>query len=436
MFNLQCSLHSIPFQTPEVDCTVPQEKGAYADKSEKSEHCAVPSARQMPPDEGGPFSMGPPQRGKILIIRRTDQDLSMNDVSPFIIGKHLSDHVGELTSLRLQKDGCYHIECKNEKQVSSLLNLKRLENGLNIEISEHPTRNYSKNIISSFELKGLNDEEILTELKKTYPMIEKVKRFNKKVDGKVTPTNTFLLTYNTPNPLTEIKIAFNLIKTRTYYPSPFRCFNCLAFGHATEKCKREKKCARCSENHHEGVCVSEIKCAVCKNAHHTLDRECPAKIKETKIIKLKVDKNIAFKEAKTLVEKESKSGYADACKKSLSLEDKKQKEDQKKYEKTIDDLTEKIKQLEAMVEELQKDLEKALKAKKLETDERKKAEREYDSLVKKCNKLEDRIKTFSLMGKFPKEKTLSPKRKTKKMQPLINEKTPINSDEGTDMDDE
>lgn len=61
-----------------------------------------------------------------------------------------------------------------------------------------------------------------------------------------------------------------------------------------------------------------------KTPHHTLDREYPAKIKETKIIKLKVDKNITFEDTKILVEKKiSNSGYADACQKSLPPDDKK-----------------------------------------------------------------------------------------------------------------
>lgn len=69
---------------------------------------------------------------------------------------------------------------------------------------------------------------------------------------------------------------------------------------------------------------------MCKNAHHTLDRNCPAKQKEVQIIKLKVDKNISFKDAKLIVEKESKTDYADACKNNKALEN----NNDKNYEET------------------------------------------------------------------------------------------------------
>lgn len=403
----------------------------------------------MPPDGGGPFCTGPPQRGKTLIVKRTDLDpennteLNLNGVSPFIIGKHLKDHVGELRNLKLQRDGSYHIECSTDKQVATLLKLKVLEKDLNVEITEHPTKNFSKNIFTSFELKGLNDDDILSELKKSYRSIEKIKRFMKKVDGNEIPTNTFLVTYNVPNPQAEIKIAFNLIKTRPFYPSPFRCFKCLEFGHPTDNCKKEKKCAKCGNNQHDGNCASELKCVVCKNAHHTLDRNCPAKLKEIQIIKLKIDKNITFKDAKLIIEKENKQDYANAlkntCKTNKNLEssnDKNYEETKKKQDELIQKLNEKIKNLEATVNKLQQELEKATNLINLEKKERKRATKAFDDMVNKAETLEAKLRiatgTSAIMSKKRKEKVESPPRKNKRMIPLIQERTPKSSDDDDD----
>lgn len=306
----------------------------------------------MAPD-GGTSPWGPPTRGKILIIERNDQidqqKMNMNDISPFIIGKHLKDHAGELKSMKLQRDGTYHVECKTDKQATSLLNLRHLQDGLNVIITEHPTKNKSRNIFSSYELKGLSDEGILDELKKTHKNIEKVKRFTKKVEGREVPTSSFLVTYNSPNPLSEIKVAFNLIKTRAYYPSPFRCFNCLAFGHATVNCKKSKVCAKCSEEHHEGPCTGELKCAACNNPHHTFDKKCPIKIQENKVVKVKIDNGISFKEAKAIVEKENATNYAKVLKKNLQ-------QPSQDTDKEIKELKENIKILKALNEELQQKL--------------------------------------------------------------------------------
>lgn len=386
--------------------------------------------------------MGPPPRGRVLIINRTDPDSNMNDVSPFLIGKHLKDHVGELKNLKLQNDGSYHVETTNEKQVTSLLKLAKLEANLNVKITEHPTRNFSKNTFTSYELKGLKDDEILTELQKTYKSIVKIKRFIKKVEGNEVPTNSFLVTYNSPNSLAEIKIAFNIVKTKPFYPSPFRCFNCLAFGHPSDKCKKEKKCAKCSEKHHDGDCTSEQKCAVCKNAHHTLDRKCPAKQKEVQIIKIKVDKNISFKDAKIIVEKESKTDYADTCKTNKNLEssnDKNYEETKKKQDELIQKLNDKIKSLETTVNKLQQELEKATNLINLEKKERKRATKAFDDMVNKAETLEAKLRIATGMSattsKKRKEKVESPPRKNKRMLPVIQERTPKSTDDDDDDED-
>lgn len=388
----------------------------------------------MPPDGGGPFCTGPPQRGRTLLVKRTDLDpennteLNLNGVSPFIIGKHLKDHVGELRNLKLQRDGSYHIECSTDKQVATLLKLKVLEKDLNVEITEHPTKNFSKNIFTSFELKGLNDDDILSELKKSYRSIEKIKRFMKKVDGNEIPTNTFLVTYNVPNPQAEIKIAFNLIKTRPFYPSPFRCFKCLEFGHPTDNCKKEKKCAKCGNNQHDGNCASELKCVVCKNAHHTLDRNCPAKLKEIQIIKLKVDKNITFKDAKLIIEKENKQDYANALKKNVVQNG---NDDKQQQNEIIQKLTEQVKSLTNTVNQLQQQLDKVNNVLNLEKNERKKAVQAHAEMANKAETLEAKLRLAMANHKISKE---SPPRKNKRMLPVIKQKTPINSDDDTDED--
>lgn len=270
----------------------------------------------------------------------------------------------------------------------------------------------------------MNDEEILHELQKKHSSLENVKRFIKKVDGKEVKTHTFLATYNCTTPPNELKITFNVIKTRPYYPSPFRCYNCLAFGHPTEKCKKDKVCAKCSELMHEGPCTGELKCAVCKKAHHTLDGRCPSKIKENQIIKMKVNNNITYREAKSIVDKESSQNYANVLKKNLTKQvneennDDQRKNTQKetnksleeiihKYEETVKQLSQKMEKLEDEVKRLRKELEKAQKAKQEEKDERVRAQKEFDVANARAHKLETQLKLYT-GNKIP-----SPPRKKK-----------------------
>lgn len=46
----------------------------------------------------------------------------------------------------------------------------------------------------------------------------------------MTPTNTYILNFNTPKPPTEIKIGYMIEKVEVYIPNPLRCHNCQKLG--------------------------------------------------------------------------------------------------------------------------------------------------------------------------------------------------------------
>lgn len=268
-----------------------------------------------------PLGNTPPIRGRVIVITRTDKNkegkiLSLQEISPFLLNKHVTNYCGDVKRAKLMKNGSLFVECKSEQQAEKLLTLKKLEKQLNVEAIEHETLNISKCVFNCYELKHIETEVILNELQKTDGKLMKIQRFSKKKNGKKVETNTFLLTYKGPNPPTEVKVGFNLIKTRMFYPSPLRCYNCLDFGHFAKNCKRVKVCAKCSEPFHDGNCSGEIKCAVCKKAHHTLSEKCEQKANQLLIIKTKVDNNIDYHEAKIKVENFKRAEYAEVVKKN------------------------------------------------------------------------------------------------------------------------
>ena len=57
-------------------------------------------------------------------------------------------------------------------------------------------------------------------------------------DGIIKPTNSFVLTFNSPNLPTVVKIGFIQVKVDVYIPSPLRCYNCQVYGHHENKCGR------------------------------------------------------------------------------------------------------------------------------------------------------------------------------------------------------
>ena len=63
-----------------------------------------------------------------------------------------------------------------------------------------------------------------------------VHRITVRPDGIKKPADTFLLTFNSPNLPTDVKIGCMQVKVDVYLPNPLRCYNCQVFGHHKNEC--------------------------------------------------------------------------------------------------------------------------------------------------------------------------------------------------------
>ena len=99
-----------------------------------------------------------------------------------------------------------------------------------------------------------------------------VRRITVRRDGVIKLTNTYVLTFSSPNLPTFVKIGFMQVKVDVYIPNPLRCYHCqdLVFGHHENKCGRHAVCRNCGEPDHcgsSGVCDKAAKCANCSGDH-------------------------------------------------------------------------------------------------------------------------------------------------------------------------
>ena len=85
------------------------------------------------------------------------------------------------------------------------------------------------------DLSELTDAEICRELEPQG--IINVKRFISRKTGQEVKLNTLLITFNTPNIPTSIRIGLYNVKVNPYIPNPVRCFKCQKFGHGQGQCK-------------------------------------------------------------------------------------------------------------------------------------------------------------------------------------------------------
>ena len=148
----------------------------------------------------------------------------------------------------------------------------------------------------------MEEKELVSEL--STQGVTAVKQIYITKDGIKKKTNTMILTFNQTNLPKSIKAGYMNIRVQQFYPRPLRCFKCQHFGHHQTHCKHAALCARCGQAEHgENPCSGPLSCVNCKGNHSSFDKSCPKWIKETEVMKVKVNDNLSFPEARKVVEK-------------------------------------------------------------------------------------------------------------------------------------
>lgn len=111
-------------------------------------------------------------------------------------------------------------------------------------MTEHTTLNFSKGVIYSNDLRGIEENLIVEEL--STQKVVSVKKILKKVNDSLIETGLIIITFATPNLPEQLFIGYERVKIRPYIPSPLRCYKCFRYGHITKICNNEQICPHCS----------------------------------------------------------------------------------------------------------------------------------------------------------------------------------------------
>ena len=123
----------------------------------------------------------------------------------------------------------------------------------------------------------MKDEEVLANLKDQ--QVTEVRRFIRKANSEIIPTNAFLLRIAATRVPSVIRLGPLQVIPRTYYPKPMLCLNCAHYGHTRLRCKTSQVCHNCGIPAH-GECTVPLKCVNCKGNHNAFDKSCPLYLKE------------------------------------------------------------------------------------------------------------------------------------------------------------
>ena len=213
------------------------------------------------------------------------------------------------------------------------------------------TQRWIQCVIYAPELSGMPDSDIMEELKEQN--VVEVRRFIRKTNQTITPTNSFLLTIEAPKIPECIRLGAFQVRTRVYYPRPMMCHKCYRYGHTKTRCKN------CGEPEH-GECNKQAKCPNCSGTHNAYDKSCPVYMKEEEIIKYRVDNNLTHKEARmacqTTSSVQNRLNFAQTCAnnnsddKDIIIEN---------LSRTIAELTNELNSMRLQMEEMSKKLNKA-----------------------------------------------------------------------------
>ncbi|GFU12717.1 RNA-directed DNA polymerase from mobile element jockey [Trichonephila clavipes] len=170
-------------------------------------------------------------------------------------------------------------------------------------------------LFSEPDLVTTSESEILEEF--SDQGVIQVRRITIKKNATVFSTKHLILTINSPDLPTSIKVGYLNCKIRPYIPNPLRCFKCQRFGHSQTSCGGQLTCSRCASVGHASTdCILEPKCFNCSQPHTADSKLFPKWKNENQIQEIKTNKNITYVEARKLIVPQTSYTYAQAAKSS------------------------------------------------------------------------------------------------------------------------
>lgn len=248
--------------------------------------------------------------GKLIILEmRAKENRPLPN--PFIIGESVEAVIGgsvESARSDVQRTQCT-IEVRNPVHAEKLIGLTELSDGTPVCITLHPKLNLSKCILSTTELLHMTEQDIQDAL--TPQGVIGVKRITRIVDRKKENTPALILSFNSTTYPEHVKVGLTRVATKPFYPNPLQCYGCYRFGHLSVRCPGPKRCYNCSGEHVVEKCDEPAQCVNCEADHRSTFRRCPAYQHEMKVVKVKVDYQLSYPEARRRLQ--NGNSYAEAA---------------------------------------------------------------------------------------------------------------------------
>jgi len=132
---------------------------------------------------------------KYITISRSDPNLDLNNISPFLIKKQIDFACsGEVEECNKLRNGTLLIKTKTNLQAKRLFQLKAFAE-IVVNVPLHNSLNFTKGVIYSNDIRGIDESIIKREL--ANQLVCDVKKILKRQNDTLTETGLVNLTFNT-----------------------------------------------------------------------------------------------------------------------------------------------------------------------------------------------------------------------------------------------
>lgn len=227
--------------------------------------------------------------------------------NPFTISMSIKEAIDAdptklLTAIKEARGAQYVIRTSSKSVVEKLLNMGKLTDGTEVEVTYHPTLNIVQGVIHDVDTVNMKEEELLEKL--NAQNIVSIRRITKLVENVRVNTPLLVLSFSGSFLPPFVYLGIVRVSVRQYYKSPLQCFKCGHFGHSSKFCSQSEVCLNCAENHETiptNPCREPSKCVNCQGNHPSRFKKCPVYEREVNIIRVKTDQNITFAEARAML---------------------------------------------------------------------------------------------------------------------------------------
>jgi hypothetical protein len=242
--------------------------------------------------------------GYWVSLETVNFNLTATQLPIFAVHKFLEQTFQGTSTARPTREGKLLIRANSKKIANSAVKRKRFYDICDINIQMVDSMNWKTGSIYGREILSCSVEEMETNMKNQG--VVKIERALSMKDGVLSPNGLHILTFDAVRLPEEVYVGYMRYSVRTYYPRPLRCSKCCVFGHSRKRCTvEEEACRHCDKPIHQGTLCAGKFCRNCKkDTHGSFDRNCPTFEVEVAIVRLKIDNNISYGQARAIMSKD------------------------------------------------------------------------------------------------------------------------------------